>query len=97
MMKRLIAFLVVFCNMQYLLAQQPFGRGEIRVQQVAENAVRIQYTEGEQQEELPDWLYVKHETIKNRNLKVTLDKKHQRLFIKDKSGKTIFTATRHQL
>ena len=96
MMKRLIAFLVVFCNMQFLLAQQPFGRGEIRVQQVAENAVRIQYTEGEQQEELPDWLYVKHETIKNRNLKVTLDKKHQRLFIKDKSGKTVFTATRHQ-
>ncbi len=96
MMKRLIAFLVVFCNMQFLLAQHPFGRGEIRVQQVAENAVRIQYTEGEQQEELPDWLYVKHETIKNRNLKVTLDKKHQRLFIKDKSGKIVFTATRHQ-
>jgi len=96
MMKRLIAFLVVFCNMQFLLAQHPFGRGEIRVQQVAENAVRIQYTEGELQEELPDWLYVKHETIKNRNLKVTLDKKHQRLFIKNKSGKTVFTATRHQ-
>ena len=96
MMKRLIAFLVVFCNMQFLLAQHPFGRGEIRVQQVAENAVRIQYTEGELQEELPDWLYVKHETIKNRNLKVTLDKKHQRLFIKDKSGKIVFTATRHQ-
>ena len=96
-MKRLIAILVVFCNMQNLLGQQPFGRGKITIHQVAENAFRIQYSEGEPQEALPDWIYVKHETEKSPNLKVIIDKKHLRLSIKDKKGNTIFTASRHQM
>ena len=95
-MKRIIAILIVCFSVQTVFAQQPFGRGKITVQQVAHNAVRIQYTEGDVQNELPDWIYVKHETVKSNDLNVTLDKKHQRLFIKDKSGKTVFTATRHQ-
>ncbi len=95
-MKRIIAILIVCFSAQTIFAQQPFGRGKISVQQVAHNAVRIQYIEGNIQNDLPDWIYVKHETVKSNDLKVTLDKKHQRLFIKDKSGKTVFTATRHQ-
>jgi alpha-D-xyloside xylohydrolase len=95
-MKRIIAILFVCFSVQVFFAQQPFGRGKITVQQVAHNAVRIQYTEGDVQNGLPDWIYVKHETVKSNDLKVTLDKKHQRLFIKDKSGKTVFSATRHQ-
>ena len=51
-MKRLIVILAVFCNMQNLLGQQPFGRGKITIHQVAENAFRIQYSEGEPQEAL---------------------------------------------
>ena len=96
-MKRLIVILVVFCYMQNLLGQQPFGRGKIVIHHVAENAVRIQYSEGEQQEALPDWIYVKHETVKSPSLKVIIDKKNLRLSIKDKKGITIFTATRHQM
>lgn len=95
-MKRIIAILIVCFSVQTIFAQQPFGRGKITVQQVAHNAVRIQYIEGNIQNDLPDWIYVKHETVKSNDLKVTLDKKHQRLFIKDKSGKTVFSATRHQ-
>ena len=95
-MKRIIAILIVCFSVQTIFAQQPFGRGKITVQKVAHNAVRIQYTEGNIQNDLPDWIYVKHETVKSNDLKVTLDKKHQRLFIKDKSGKTVFSATRHQ-
>ena len=95
-MKRIIAILIVCFSVQTIFAQQPFGRGKITIQQVAHNAVRIQYTEGNIQNDLPDWIYVKHETVKSNDLKVTLDKKHQRLFIKDKSGKTVFSATRHQ-
>lgn len=95
-MKRIIAILIVCFSVQTVFAQQPFGRGKITIQQVAHNAVRIQYTEGNIQNDLPDWIYVKHETVKSNDLKVTLDKKHQRLFIKDKSGKTVFTATHHQ-
>ena len=95
-MKKIIAILVVCFSVQTIFAQQPFGQGKISVQQVAHNAVRIQYTEGDIQNNLPDWIYVKHDTVKSNDLKVTLDKKHQRLFIKDKSGKTVFTATHHQ-
>lgn len=95
-MKRIIAILFVCFSVQTVFAQQPFGRGKITIQQVAHNAVRIQYTEGNIQNDLPDWIYVKHETVKSNDLNVTLDKKHQRLFIKDKSGKTVFSATRHQ-
>ena len=95
-MRRIIAILIVCFSVQTVFAQQPFGRGKITIQQVAHNAVRIQYTDGNIQNDLPDWIYVKHETVKSNDLKVTLDKKHQRLFIKDKSGKTVFSATRHQ-
>ena len=95
-MKKIIAILIVCFSVQTIFAQQPFGQGKISVQQVAHNAVRIQYTEGDIQNDLPDWIYVKHDTVKCNDLKVTLDKKHQRLFIKDKSGKTVFTATHHQ-
>jgi alpha-D-xyloside xylohydrolase len=95
-MRRIIAILIVCFSVQTIFAQQPFGRGKITVQQVAHNAVRIQYTEGDVQNDLPDWLYVKHDVVKNSDVKIKVDKKHQRLFIKDKDGKTVFTATRHQ-
>ena len=85
-MRRIIAILIVCFSVQTVFAQQPFGRGKITIQQVAHNAVRIQYTDGNIQNDLPDWIYVKHETVMSNDLKVTLDKKHQRLFIKDKSG-----------
>ena len=80
-----------------MMAQEVFGDGQMTVQAVADNAVRIQYTEGDVKSDLPDWLYVKHETVDNCALKVTVDAKKQQLVIKDRKGKTVFTATRHQL
>ena len=80
-----------------MMAQEAFGDGQWSVQKVADNAVRIQYTEGNVKSDLPDWLYVKHETVADCALKVTVDAKKQQLVIKDRKGKTVFTATRHQL
>ncbi len=80
-----------------MMAQEVFGDGQMTVQAVADNAVRIQYTEGNAKSDLPDWLYVKHETVDNCALKVTVDAKKQQLVIKDRKGKTVFTATQHQL
>lgn len=80
-----------------MMAQEVFGDGQMTVQAVADNAVRIQYTEGDVKSDLPDWLYVKHETVDNCALKVTVDAKKQQLVIKDRKGKTVFTATQHQL
>ena len=78
-------------------AQQPFGNGRLQVQTLARNAVRIQYVEGEQQtSELPDWLYVKHGLVQSQDMKVKVDVKRQRIVIRDKGGKSVFTATCHQ-
>ena len=71
------------------------AEGQLTVRKVARNAVRIQYTEGSVTNELPDWIYVKQDEVSQCDLKV--DTKGQRLTVKDKNGKTVFTATRHQL
>ena len=71
------------------------AEGQLTVRKVARNAVRIQYTEGSVTNELPDWIYVKQDEVSQCDLKV--ETKGQRLTVKDKNGKTVFTATRHQL
>ena len=79
-------------------AQQPFGKGRLTVKHVARNAVRIQYTEGQpQQSDLPDWIYVKHDEVKQSDVKVDIDARRQKLTIRDKAGRAVFTATSHQL
>ena len=71
------------------------AEGQLTVKKVARNAVRIQYTDGQVENNLPDWIYVKHDEVANSDLNVEV--KGQRLVIKDKNGKKVFTATRHQL
>jgi len=71
------------------------AEGQLTVKKVARNAVRIQYTDGQVENDLPDWIYVKHDEVANSDLKVEV--KGQCLVIKDKNGKKVFTATRHQL
>ena len=96
-MNRIVSVIsLCFCAV-VMMAQEAFGDGQLSVQKVADNAVRIQYTEGDVENGLPDWLYVKHETVADCALKVTVDAKKQQLVIKDRKGKTVFTATRHQL
>ena len=74
-----------------------FASGSLTVKPLAKNAVRIQYSEGEVQNDLPEWIYVKDDEAEDCNLKIKVDRKRQTLTIKDKQGKTVFVATRHNL
>ena len=77
--------------------QKPFATGTITIKPVARKAVRIQYSEGEAENTLPEWVYVRNDEVADCNLKIDIDKKRNTLSIKDARGKTVFTATRHQL
>ena len=74
----------------------PFGKGRLTVTTVAHNAVRIQYTEGNIKNDLPDWLYVKHDDVTSEDVTVSIDAKQKRITIKDSKGRPVFTATRHE-
>ena len=81
-----------------MMAQTPFGKGRIKVSKVARNAVRIQYTTDDAaKEDLPDWLYVKHDEVKSQDISTQIDAQGQTVTIKDKNGKPVFKATQHQL
>ena len=75
----------------------PFGKGKLTVTTVARNAVRVQYTEKQVESDLPDWIYVKHGEVTSNDVKVGVDAKHQVLTVKDRSGRVVFTANRHQI
>ena len=77
-----------------------FGKGTLNVRQVARNAVRIQYSESAASEpkvELPDWLYVKNDEVKSRDITVEVDDAHQTVTIKDRQGSPVFMATLHRM
>ena len=74
-----------------------FGKGQVKVTTMAENAVRIQYFEGTLVDTLPDWLYVKHDEVESNAISVNVDARQQRLTVKNKQGRVVFTALRHQL
>ena len=79
-------------------AAKPEGKGAFKVTTLARNAVRIQYTEGEDSRDpLPDWLYVRHEPVKSNEISTNIDKRHGRVTVKDGRGRAVFTATAHQL
>ena len=75
--------------------------GELVVKPVAKNAVRIQYIPNGKKKnlvsQLPDWLYVKHDEVKNCDVTVENDTVNRILRIKDKRGNVVFTATKHML
>ena len=91
--KKLVVFVLsLIFNMGMVTAS--FAKGTLTVKTVARNAVRIQYAEGENNN-LPDWVYVKHEEV-NADIRVDVDKKRQRVVVKDEKGKTVFNALRHE-
>ena len=98
-MKRSFGILLLLVS--YSLAQAytiPFGKGKLVVSTVAKNAVRIQYAEeSSAQTALPDWLYVKHDTVKHADVSVDVDAERQVLTVSDKQGRVVFTASRHQM
>ena len=75
----------------------PFGRGQLTVTTVAPKAVRIQYSEGRVQNDLPDWLYVSHDTVDSRDISVKIDPLHQVVNVLNARGEAVFSATSHQL
>lgn len=77
------------------VAVSSVARPVLTVTNVARNAVRIQYGEQGATSDLPDWLYVRHGAVSDCNLRVVVN--GTRLTIKDRSGKVVFSATRHEL
>ncbi|MBR3067338.1 MAG: glycosyl hydrolase family 31, partial [Prevotella sp.] len=53
--------------------------------------------EGEVKDDLPDWLYVRHDQVKKCDVKINIDSDRQQLTLSDRQGHVLFTATSHQL
>ena len=95
-MKRLLSIPLLCCCAVMMMAQLPYGKGQLTVQTVASNAVRIQYTEGVlQRSDLPDWLYVKHGEVKDADITAAIE--GDAVVVRDKIGRAVFRATRHTL
>lgn len=75
----------------------PFGKGQLSVTPIARNAVRVQYFETQTKSDLPDWIYVRHDEVKDCDVSIDIDKKRQRLTLKDKLGRVVFMANNHQM
>ena len=76
-----------------MMAQTPFGKGRLKVSKVARNAVRIQYTTDDAAtNDLPDWLYVKHDEVESQDISTQIDAQQQTITIKNKDGKPVFKA-----
>ena len=94
MRRFLFGSLLLFCLMVQAESKFKLGKGQLTVTNVARNAVRIQYAEGTIVDSLPDWLYVKHGEVSQGDVKVTV--KNGEVSIKDKAGREVFRATKHQ-
>ena len=81
---------ILFCVVAVVAAAQ-----NLSLTYVANNAVRVRYTNQTAKSDLPDWLYVKHDVLKQADITAVV--KGNNLIVKDKSGKAIFTAKAHQL
>ena len=119
--KKLITFLLL-SNIFSLTAQNvekhsnvvdiPFQAGTLRLNIMADNAVRVQYIEGKGRT-LPEWIYqpdagtkkVKYKscskegvtTIETHAMSICIDNRAQALTITNRQGDEIFKATSHQL
>ena len=87
--KKLIST-ILFCVVAVVAAAQ-----NLSVTYVAKNAVRVRYANKASKSDLPDWLYVKHDELKQADITAVV--KGNTLTLKDKTGKTVFKATAHQL
>ena len=98
-MKKLLLSVLLLVAVQLTWAETvPFGKGQLTVKYVAKNAVRIQYDEGGAlPEQLPDWSYVKTDEVSDHDITVKIDNKRQLLQVKDRQGRVVFTATRHDM
>ena len=100
-MKKTIAlFFLLLCCVTGVSGQTEetvFGKGRISTKMLARNAVRIRYTRGAVADTLPDWVYVKQTAEKHSDIQVRIDRKRGVVSVCDKQGRTVFTATEHEL
>ena len=90
-------FLIALFPITAMASELPFGKGTLRVRQVAPGAVRIQYYEQKPTSQLPDWLYVKNDEVNSRDMTVDVDEARQTVTVKNRQGTPVFTATLHQM
>ena len=97
-MKRLFYIgIITLLAIPAMAGEVSFGKGTLNVRQIARNAVRIQYYEQPIEQRLPEWLYVKDEEVKSKDITVDVDASKQRVIIKNKKGEVVFSATAHQM
>ena len=89
-MKKLLS-IVLFGAMAFTATAQP----KLTMSYVAKNAVRVRYAEPKSESALPDWLYVKHDELKQADITASIS--GNTLTVKDQVGKKVFCATTHQL
>ncbi len=88
-MKKLIST-ILFCVVAVSATAQ-----NLSVSYVAKNAVRVRYANPATKSDLPDWLYVSHDELKQAD--ITAEVYGRTLTVKDNTGKAVFKATDHQL
>ena len=97
-MKRLFYIgMITLLAIPAMAGKVSFGKGTLNVRQIARNAVRIQYYEQPIEQRLPEWLYVKDEEVKSKDITVDVDASGQRVVIRNKKGEEVFSATAHQM
>ena len=96
-MKKIHAIILSMAFCLSAAAQTPFSEGRLTVTPLSRNAVRIQYAKGDIKSELPEWIYVKQETFKDRqDISVAIDAQQQVVKVCNAQGLPVFTATNHQ-
>ena len=96
-MKKIHAIILSMAFCLSATAQTPFSEGRLTVTPLSRNAVRIQYAKGDIKSELPEWIYVKQETFKERqDISVAIDAQQQVVKVCNAQGQPVFTATNHQ-
>ncbi len=99
-MRRLLTFLsacAVMCAQG--IGQNQNADGHFVITPLAKNAVRVQFMADAPSatDTLPDWIYVKHESVKATDVRVDVDDQKRAVTIRDKRGRTVFHATQHDL
>ena len=104
MKKRLLLWVMTmtWLNMVAQTVNIPFGKGTLRLTPLTENALRVEYAEGNQKDSLPEWVYVKTEATKwkdgqTRKMQVKVDAERQMLTIMNAEGQSVFVAKGHEL
>lgn len=77
------------------------GKGQLTVEPLAENAVRIRYVEGNAQasdsQTLPEWVYISNAQQQKSKTQLSVSVDGDRVIVKDKAGREVFKATEHRL